>query len=107
MTPEQAKQLEILVKIVVGGFAIIGAWAAFGRFVKECFSGWIQRRQAAAIKRKNLQGHYDANTIDNATRHYIWPDCTNSDPAHQDEIRALVTTREDLRSKVDEFFGET
>lgn len=99
--------IETLMNIVVAVFTVIGLWVTLGKAIKGVYTEWNQHRQGVALKRKSLQGHYDDHTIENATRYYIWPQCSNIDPSHQEEIsQALVATRESLRDKVDDFLKE-
>lgn len=99
--------VETLVNIVQDVFATIGfCWAASAA-VGRLASHWSDSRQAAALTRSKLRGHYNTATMETATRYYIWPHCTNIDPSHQDELSVAVTAREGLREKVDEFLNET
>lgn len=96
-----------LVKILVGIFTIIGIWVTLGKAIGSGIAKWNQHRQAKALKRESLQGHYDAHIIESATRYYVWPKCSNVAASHEAEIgQALVATREGLREKIDEFLEQ-
>lgn len=50
------------------------------------------------------KGPYDRAVIEQATKYYIRPKCSNIDPAQEVELRhALIATREDLFTKIDQF----
>jgi predicted NACHT family NTPase len=62
------------------------------------------RRKQKLLKEKFSRGPYDKGTIERSTKNYIWPKCSNLDPAQEQEIRhALIATRESLLEKVNQF----
>jgi hypothetical protein len=56
------------------------------------------------LTEKLSRGAYDKETIEQSTKYYISPKCSNIDPAQEEEIRqALMATRESLFDKIDYF----
>lgn len=50
------------------------------------------------------RGSYDKETIQQSTKYYISPKCSNIDPAQEEEMRqALMATKESLFDKIDYF----
>jgi hypothetical protein len=84
-----------------GGLGIIFGVAKLGVAV---YPLWRDYRNKRYLDEKLSRGPYDKATIERSTHYYIRPKCTNIDPAQELELRhALVATREDLFTKIDEF----
>ena len=68
---------------------------------------WKSRRDRRIIINELGRRPFPEKEIENATRYFIRPKCTNLDPAQEKEIRhALTATREDLFRKIDHFIEE-
>ena len=68
---------------------------------------WTQSRDQRFLNESLGRTVFDKATIEQATRYYIRPKCSNIDPAQEQEMRhTLVATREDLFAKVDYFLDE-
>lgn len=79
------------------GIAFIRTWVAVLPILQK-------HRDTRELKKKFAQGPFDINTIESSTRFYIRAKCCNVDPSQEIELRhALVATREDLFTVVDEF----
>jgi hypothetical protein len=92
-------------ELIIGILGLLLALAAF-------VVGWASFRHPQIVERKNQRilrdkfsrGPYDRTTIEQSTRYYVEPKCSNIDPAQEQEIRhALIATKEKLFDKVDYF----
>src|SRR5690606_26339638 len=67
-----------------------------------------ERKKQKLLQEKFSRGPYDKGTIERSTKYYIWPKCSNLDPAQEPEIRhALMATRESLLEKVNQFLDSS
>ena len=100
MTPELILSL---IGVIIGFAALIIAAATLWATVHPI---WVQYRDRRLLKKKFSLGPFDEFTIEQSTRYYIRPKCSNIDPAQEQEIRqAAFATREDLFDKVDQFLS--
>ena len=83
---------------------IIVALFVFGQFWAAIYPIWEKHKKKKILNAKFRRGPYDKATIQRSTQYYLRPKCSNIDPAQEKEIRhALVATREDLFTKIDNF----
>src|SRR5688572_6038722 len=85
-------------ELIIGILGLILAWASIR------YPQIVERKKQRLLHDKLSRGLYDQATIEQSTRYYIQPKCSNIDPAQEQEIRhALIATREKLFDKVDYF----
>lgn len=89
---------------------LVTVLSVFVQFVTGMFplSYLEEKKKQKLLTEKFSRGPYDKATIERSTKYYVYPKCSNIDPAQEQEIRhALVATRESLFEKVDEFLDST
>jgi hypothetical protein len=95
-----------LVLLVAALIGVVGFFSAFKDSI-ELLQMVTQPRDQRFLNESLDRTAFDKATIERATQCYIWPKCSNIDPAQEQEMRhALVATREDLFAKVDYFLDE-
>jgi hypothetical protein len=95
---------ELLLSILGLSVAIATLFIAIGRLWAAIYPIWLEHKNRFLLKEKFSRGPYDKATIEQSSRYYIKPKCSNIDPTQEKELRhALVATREDLFEKVDYF----
>lgn len=88
-------------------FSFIGIVLGVGKLMAAFLPIIREFRTKQILDKKFSQGPYDEATIQNSTRYYIHPKCSNIDPAREQEMRsALIATREDLFINIDKFLDE-
>ncbi|MGD8455540.1 MAG: hypothetical protein PVF83_04075, partial [Anaerolineales bacterium] len=96
--------IELILSLIAIVISILGLIISLSKLlivIYESYRRWLDRK----ILLDNFSlGPYDKYIIEQSTKYYIRPDCSNIDPAQEMEIRhALIATREDLFEKIDEF----
>src|SRR5688500_12339068 len=101
MTPEFILAIVATAISAAGlGFTAAQLWAALVPLR-------TQRKREVFLNEQLSRGPYDKGTIEQSTRYYINPKCSNIDPAQEQELRhALVATQEKLFDKVDYFLDQ-
>ncbi|CBN57514.1 MULTISPECIES: NACHT domain-containing protein [Kamptonema] len=70
----------------------------------KLYSTFKEFKDCKILTEKLSRGAYDKETIQQSTKYYISPKCSNIDPAQEEEVRqALMATRESLFDKIDYF----
>jgi hypothetical protein len=82
---------------------VIAIFALVTPIVIELINRRRQRRSEKELATDSDAGSYPAPVIENATRYYVRPKCSNVDPAQEAEIRNVIATSEDLFKYVDDF----
>jgi hypothetical protein len=73
----------------------------------KLYSTFKEFKDRKILTEKLSRGAYDKETIQQSTKYYISPKCSNIDPAQEEEIRqALMATRESLFKKIDDFLDD-
>ncbi len=68
------------------------------------WSALSEARNQKILMEQLSRGSYDKETIQQSTKYYIIPKCSNIDPAQEEEVRqALMATKESLFDKIDYF----
>ena len=68
------------------------------------WSALSEARNQKILMDQLSRGSYDKETIQQSTKYYIIPKCSNIDPAQEEEVRqALMATKESLFDKIDYF----
>lgn len=100
----QPYDLIMLVATIVSTIAAVIGTAAALRTAR-------QKREQKAIQAVFAQrlekDFFDADTIARATRYYVVPDCSTSDPTHINEQDLSKTTGESLFTVIDQFLDPT
>jgi len=82
--------------------ALIGLPAAVVGFL----SWWQQRRKEKGLDKEFGGELYTREQIANSTRYYVVPDCASIDPGQEAEMRRVVTTRQNLFERVDQYLEQ-
>lgn len=100
---------EFVLSVVGVAISLIGLFITISKFWLSTIQPLIiQKRDRELLNKEFSQGPFDEATIEQSTRYFIRPKCSNVDPSYEREIRkALVATREDLFEKVDYFLENT
>ena len=92
------------VALIISAIAVLVSIAAIFFNLLPFIQELLNKR---ILKDKLGLGPYNEATINNSTRYYIRPKCSNLDPASEEEPRlALIATRESLFNKVDDFLDK-
>ncbi|MCG8344478.1 MAG: hypothetical protein MI685_04850 [Chlorobiales bacterium] len=92
------------IALIISAIAVLVSIAAIFFNLLPFFQ---ELRNKRILKNKLGLGPYNEATINNSTRYYIRPKCSNLDPASEEEPRlALIATRESLFNKVDDFLDK-
>lgn len=95
--------------------SIIAAWiaaiAAIASAIYPLITGmiWIwdglqQSRTQRLLEKRVGANLYTSSVLDQATRYYIEPDCSNIDPAREEEVRNVRAPKEKAFAAIDDFF---
>ena len=86
---------------------LVGALAALlGGVVQVLVQEWLRRRKENVLRKEFGNDFYSKDVIRQSTRYYVRPDYTNMDPAHEPEIRQIISATESLFDKIDELLDD-
>src|ERR1041384_563660 len=86
---------------------VVAVLALIAPFIIEIIKDRIEKRRQKALAKQVDNVSYPEQVIENATRYYVRPLCSNIDPAVEAEIRNTIVTSEDLFSYIDRFLNNS
>jgi hypothetical protein len=90
---------------VISGI-ILAILPAIGTVVVAIWRYWRRRRIQRILQKDPTTKLYGEETIKNATRYYIQPNCSSVDPTQEAELRHVVAVKANVFETVDEYLAK-